>query len=109
MDLKQTCTEIIDSILDLWEVPKDKRAKLREQANQIALTCFVRVQLLTQMSEQDIKILELKGKGQSSREIGVKLYLSHRTIESHMYKMRKLFGCKNEVQLIKRATDYKII
>jgi DNA-binding NarL/FixJ family response regulator len=109
MDLKNTCQEIVNTVFDLSKVPGETRLKVREQATEAAMECFTRMQLASRLTEQHLKILELLSEGYSSKEIGRKLFLSHRTIDVHRYNLIKLFECRNMAQLIKKATDYKII
>jgi DNA-binding NarL/FixJ family response regulator len=67
------------------------------------------MQIVSRLTEQNLKILELLGEGDSAKRIAGKVHLSKRTVEYHFGALQRLFNCKNNVQLVKRATDYKII
>src|SRR6185312_13583145 len=41
----------------------------------------------SQLSPQELQIAQLAADGLSNREIGEQLYLSHRTVESHLYRL----------------------
>ena len=39
------------------------------------------------LSPQELQIAEMAAAGLSNREIGQKVFLSHRTVESHLYRI----------------------
>jgi DNA-binding CsgD family transcriptional regulator len=53
----------------------------------------------TSLSPQELRIARLAAEGLSNREIGQRLYLSHRTIGSHLYRMFPKLGITSRVQL----------
>ena len=52
-----------------------------------------------QLSPQELQIAQLAAEGLSNREIGEQLYLSHRTVESHLYRLFPKLGVKSRAQL----------
>jgi len=52
-----------------------------------------------QLTSQELQIAEMAATGLSNREIGQKLYLSHRTVESHLYRIFPKLGITSRSQL----------
>jgi DNA-binding CsgD family transcriptional regulator len=52
-----------------------------------------------QLTAQELQIAELAAAGLSNREIGQKLYVSHRTVESHLYRIFPKLGVSSRAQL----------
>ncbi|MFL5962760.1 MAG: AAA family ATPase [Gaiellaceae bacterium] len=53
----------------------------------------------SQLSPQELQIAQLAAEGFSNREIGERLYLSHRTVESHLYRLFPKLGVTSRAQL----------
>jgi DNA-binding CsgD family transcriptional regulator len=51
------------------------------------------------LSPQELQIAQLAAEGLSNREIGTRLYLSHRTVASHLYRVYPKLGVTSRVQL----------
>ena len=51
------------------------------------------------LSPQELHIARLAAEGLSNREIGARLYLSHRTVASHLYRVYPKLGITSRVQL----------
>jgi DNA-binding CsgD family transcriptional regulator len=51
------------------------------------------------LSAQELQIAELAADGLSNREIGMRLYLSHRTVGSHLYRVFPKLGVTSRAQL----------
>jgi len=51
------------------------------------------------LSPQELQIAEMAAAGLSNRRIGQKLFLSHRTVESHLYRIYRKLGLTSRVQL----------
>ncbi len=51
------------------------------------------------LSPQELQIAQLAAEGLSNREIGSRLYLSHRTVGSHLYRMFPKLGIRSRAQL----------
>lgn len=52
-----------------------------------------------QLTPQELQIAELAAAGMSNREIGQRLYLSHRTIGSHLYRIFPKLGVTSRAQI----------
>lgn len=50
-------------------------------------------------TEREIEVLELCSEGLGNREIGQRLYLSHRTVGSHLYRIFPKLGVTSRNQL----------
>jgi DNA-binding CsgD family transcriptional regulator len=55
--------------------------------------------LLDQLTPQDLQIAQLAAEGLSNREIGEQLYLSHRTVGSHLYRIFPKLGVSSRAEL----------
>jgi ATP/maltotriose-dependent transcriptional regulator MalT len=53
----------------------------------------------TELSPQELQIAQLAADGLSNREIGQRLYLSHRTIGTHLYNLFPKLGITSRAQL----------
>jgi DNA-binding CsgD family transcriptional regulator len=60
-----------------------------------------------QLSPQELQIAQMAADGLSNREIGQKLFLSHRTISSHLYRTFPKLGITSRTEL-RRALDRAI-
>ena len=54
---------------------------------------------LDELTPQELQIIQLATSGLSNREIGQRLYLSHRTVESHLYRVFPKLGVSSRAQL----------
>jgi DNA-binding CsgD family transcriptional regulator len=54
---------------------------------------------IDQLTPQELQIAQLAAKGLSNREIGDRLYLSHRTVESHLYRVFPKLEITSRAQL----------
>lgn len=55
------------------------------------------------------KILELIRQGKTSKEIGKELFMSPRTVEKRLAKMREQYDCKKTIQLLQFIKKVEII
>ena len=55
---------------------------------------------LTDLTPQELQIVQLVAQGLTNRAIAQRLYLSHRTIESHLYRVFPKLGVSSRAQLI---------
>ena len=61
------------------------------------------------LSAREIEILKLFSEGLINKEIGEKLSISIRTVETHKNHIMKKLGCKSAVEMLKFAIRNKII
>jgi ATP/maltotriose-dependent transcriptional regulator MalT len=54
---------------------------------------------LDELTPQELQIVQMAARGLSNREIAQQLYLSHRTIESHLYRVFPKLGVTSRAQL----------
>jgi DNA-binding CsgD family transcriptional regulator len=59
----------------------------------------LRAEARAPLSPQELQIARLAAEGLSNREIGQRLYLSHRTIGSHLYRIFPKLGISSRAQL----------
>jgi DNA-binding NarL/FixJ family response regulator len=63
----------------------------------------------SQLTEREIEILSLIAQGYSNKEIGDKLFISHRTVDTHRTNLMKKLDVNNIAGLIKKSYELKII
>jgi DNA-binding CsgD family transcriptional regulator/tetratricopeptide (TPR) repeat protein len=54
---------------------------------------------LDELTPQELQIVQMAADGLSNREIGQRLYLSHRTVESHLYRVFPKLAVSSRAQL----------
>jgi DNA-binding CsgD family transcriptional regulator len=57
------------------------------------------IDVLDELTPQELQIARLAAEGLSNREIGTRLYLSHRTVGSHLYRVFPKLGVTSRAQL----------
>lgn len=63
---------------------------------------------LEMLSEREIEVLRLIAAGRSNKEIGDKLFISHRTVDSHRTHLMKKLDIHNVAGLIRFALKHRI-
>jgi DNA-binding CsgD family transcriptional regulator len=57
------------------------------------------------LSECERQVAELVAQGHSNKEIGRRLYMSHRTVGSHLYRIFPKLGLRSRVQLARLVIE----
>ena len=70
---------------------------------------FKGIDLLSQLTERETEILKLIAEGYSNKEIGEKLFISHRTVDTHRTNLMKKLDVSNIAGLIKFAIQNGIV
>lgn len=65
--------------------------------------------LASQLTEREIEIIKLIAEGFSNKEIGAKLYISHRTVDTHRTNLMKKLNVSNVAGLISFAIKNQIV
>ena len=91
----RAATETFDA---LGVIPWSERA--RQQLRATGETSRPRTpEARDQLSPQELQIVQMAAEGLSNREIGQKLYLSQRTISSHLYRIFPKLGITSRTEL----------
>ncbi len=61
-----------------------------------------------QLSAQETQIAEMVAQGLSNKEIGQRLYLSHRTVASHLYRMFPKLGITSRAQVAHAISERQL-
>ena len=67
------------------------------------------VDLIEPLSEREIEVLQLIGKGQTNQEIASRLYLSLNTVKVHTRNIHRKLGVHNRTQAVARARALGIL
>lgn len=62
--------------------------------------------VVSQLTKREFDILELLEKGKTSKEIGVQLNMSYRTVEVHRYHLLKKVDCKRTTELLRKMSAW---
>lgn len=65
--------------------------------------------LASQLTERETEIIKLIAEGYSNKEIGSKLYISHRTVDTHRTNLMKKLNVSNVAGLISFAIKNQIV
>lgn len=59
--------------------------------------------LRAELTDRELEVLTLLGRGSSGREIAERLYLSVKTVEAHRERIKRKLGLKNSTELLRYA------
>lgn len=105
----QTATEVVNVVCEAFEIPvKDKFEKKHSVITQVEQFLIQR-EVSTKITETHLSILKLMTEGKGAKQIGAEIFLSPRTIETHVQHMKAIFGARNSAQLVAMAKDYRLI
>ncbi len=57
------------------------------------------------LSESERRVADLVARGHSNKEIGERLYMSHRTVGSHLYRIFPKLGLRSRVDLARIVVE----
>ena len=57
------------------------------------------------LSECERRVADLVARGHSNKEIGERLYMSHRTVASHLYRIFPKLGLRSRVELARLVIE----
>ncbi len=60
------------------------------------------------LSEAERRVADLVARGCSNKEIGEQLYMSHRTVGSHLYRIFPKLGLRSRVELARVVIERSI-
>ena len=60
------------------------------------------------LSESERQVADLVARGHSNKEIGDQLYMSHRTVGSHLYRIFPKLGVRSRVQLARLVIERSV-
>jgi DNA-binding CsgD family transcriptional regulator len=60
------------------------------------------------LTESERQVAELVARGHSNKEIGLRLYMSHRTVGSHLYRIFPKLGLRSRVELARIVVERSI-
>ncbi len=100
----------------LWRVARGERVFSRDQ-ERVAVAELGRLARLTRaasgaqqvLSDREIEILDLVATGLTVKQVGSRLRLSPRTVETHLSKLYRKLGARNRVQALSRAAGLGLI
>jgi DNA-binding NarL/FixJ family response regulator len=61
------------------------------------------------LTKREIEIIKLIAEGLTSQEMANKLFISHRTVETHRANLMKKMNVKNAVELVRKAQQLQLI
>jgi DNA-binding CsgD family transcriptional regulator len=60
------------------------------------------------LSESERQVADLVSRGHSNKEIAERLYMSHRTVGSHLYRMFPKLGLRSRVELARVVVERSV-
>lgn len=61
------------------------------------------------LTRRELEIIKLIAEGMTSQEMADKLFISHRTVETHRANLMKKIGVKNAIELVKKAQQLNLL
>ena len=63
----------------------------------------------TNLTKREIEIIKLIAEGLTSQQMADKLFISHRTVETHRANLMKKMNVKNAVELVRKAQQQQLL
>ncbi|MGV0870601.1 helix-turn-helix transcriptional regulator [Mycolicibacterium sp. XJ879] len=60
------------------------------------------------LTERERQVLSMACRGDSAREIGQQLFISERTVESHISNGYRKLGIRSRIELVRRAVEFAL-
>ena len=99
---------IIDAIRALLRGELYLSADMTQRLTGQALSGTLAVRGVEGLSDRELQIFQLIGRGSSTRSIAEQLHLSVHTIESHRENIRIKLGLRNGTELLQRAVQWTL-
>jgi two-component system response regulator FixJ len=106
---QHTATEVVNTIFKLIELPGGQYLKKKDEAIATVKDLLVKNEILSELTDHHIDILKQIIQGKSAKQIAPEVHLSPRTVEAHIYTMKRIFGATNVAQMVCVAKDCNII
>ncbi|MGV0794532.1 response regulator transcription factor [Mycolicibacterium sp. XJ1819] len=88
----------------LWSSSKTLIVR-RQSAHHAAFDGSERPVYIEPLTERERQVLSLASQGISARAIGAKLFISERTVESHVSNGYRKLGIRSRIELVRRAPE----
>ena len=62
----------------------------------------------SELSDRELEVLTLIGRGQTTRDIAEKLFLSVKTVEAHRERIKEKLKLKNGAELLRYAMQFTL-
>lgn len=83
---------------------------LSEEVNSVLLSSDKpQTGALSQLTEREVEIVKLIAEGLSNKEIGEKLFISHRTVDTHRTNLMQKLGVHNIAGLVRLAIQEGLV
>lgn len=80
--------------------------RAREELRASGIASYARAPALwSSLSAQELQVARMAAEGLSNRQIAERLYLSHRTLSSHLYRIFPKLGITSRAQLAAMSLD----
>lgn len=105
--LKNTDEEELKLAIQM--VSEGKKYFNKETTELLLTNMAVEGEVVKKLSPREAEILKVIAEGLTTKEIAEKLFISTRTVETHRVNMLKKLNVKNSAELIKKASELKLI
>jgi DNA-binding NarL/FixJ family response regulator len=61
------------------------------------------------LTRREVEVVRLVAVGQTNREIARELFLSPRTVDTHVHNIRTKLGCRSRADAARRATELGLV